>query len=95
MLRKMKTDEQSTPLNEMLICSICLTTDTPVIGGVETLACNFSEGKNMDDFMKVVQKWDAWASVLSPGKHSLPAFITTIDNLPQTDVSAGNSMPLA
>ena len=28
MLRKMKTDEQSTPLNEMLICSICLTTDT-------------------------------------------------------------------
>jgi hypothetical protein len=28
MLRKMKTDEQNTPLNEMLICSICLTTDT-------------------------------------------------------------------
>jgi hypothetical protein len=28
MLRKMKTVEQSTPLNEMLICSICLTTDT-------------------------------------------------------------------
>ena len=27
MLRKMKTDEQNTPLNEMLICSICLTTD--------------------------------------------------------------------
>ena len=34
----------------------------PVIGGVETLACNFAEGKNMDDFMKVVRKWDAWAS---------------------------------
>jgi len=28
MLRKMKTDEQNTPLNEMLIYSICLTTDT-------------------------------------------------------------------
>ena len=28
MLRKMKTDEQNTPLNEMLICSICLTTDS-------------------------------------------------------------------
>ena len=28
----------------------------PVIGGVETLACNFAEGKNMDDFMKVVRK---------------------------------------
>jgi hypothetical protein len=27
MLPKMKTDEQNTPLNEMLICSICLTTD--------------------------------------------------------------------
>ncbi|MBT7795796.1 MAG: hypothetical protein HN556_02890 [Gammaproteobacteria bacterium] len=27
MLRKMKTDEQNTPLNEMLICSIGLTTD--------------------------------------------------------------------
>jgi len=27
MLRKMKTDEQNTPLNELLICSICLTTD--------------------------------------------------------------------
>jgi len=27
MLRKMKTDEQNTPLNEMLICSICLTTE--------------------------------------------------------------------
>jgi len=28
-LQKMKTDEQSTtPLNEMLICSICLTTDS-------------------------------------------------------------------
>ncbi|SVC11101.1 uncharacterized protein METZ01_LOCUS263955, partial [marine metagenome] len=26
MLRKMKTDEQNTLLNEMLICSICLTT---------------------------------------------------------------------
>jgi hypothetical protein len=26
-LRKMKTDEQNTPLNELLICSICLTTD--------------------------------------------------------------------
>ena len=26
-LYKMKTDEQSTPLNEMFICSICLTTD--------------------------------------------------------------------
>ena len=28
MLRKLKTDEQSTPLNEMLIYSICLTTDS-------------------------------------------------------------------
>ena len=28
MLRKMKTDEQNTPLTEMLICSICLTTYT-------------------------------------------------------------------
>jgi hypothetical protein len=27
MLRKIKIDEQSLPLNEMLICSICLTTD--------------------------------------------------------------------
>jgi hypothetical protein len=27
MLRKMKTDEQNAPLNEMLICSTCLTTD--------------------------------------------------------------------
>ena len=33
MLRKMKTDEQSTPLNEMLICSICLTTDTKFTHG--------------------------------------------------------------
>jgi len=29
MLLKMKTDEQNTSLNEMLSCSICLTTDTP------------------------------------------------------------------
>jgi len=28
MLRKMKINEQNTPLNEMLICSICLTTDS-------------------------------------------------------------------
>jgi hypothetical protein len=29
MLPKMKTDEQNTLLNERLICSICLTTDSP------------------------------------------------------------------
>ena len=31
-------------------------------GGVETLACDFVDGKDMDDFMKVVQKWDKWAA---------------------------------
>ena len=31
-------------------------------GGVETLACDFVDGKDMDDFMKVVQKWDKWAT---------------------------------
>ena len=30
MLRKLKTDQQNTPLNEMLICSICSTTDMPL-----------------------------------------------------------------
>ncbi|HIG60729.1 MAG TPA: DUF1330 domain-containing protein [Gammaproteobacteria bacterium] len=32
MLHKMKIDEQNTPLNEMLICSICLTTDNQRYG---------------------------------------------------------------
>ena len=30
MLRKMKTDGHNTPLNEMHICSICLTTDNQI-----------------------------------------------------------------
>ena len=29
-------------------------------GGVETFACDFNEGKDMDDLLKVTEKWDKW-----------------------------------
>ena len=33
----------------------------PAYGGVEVYACDFAEGKDMDDLMKVAKKWDKWA----------------------------------
>ena len=33
----------------------------PAYGGVEVYACDFAEGKHMDDLMKVAKKWDKWA----------------------------------
>ena len=35
--------------------------ELPVFGGVETFACDFVDGKGMDDLMKVTKKWDKWA----------------------------------
>jgi|TARA_B100000767_G_C19753939_1_gene532029 hypothetical protein len=35
--------------------------EMPVFGGVETFACDFVEGKGMDDLVKVTNKWDKWA----------------------------------
>jgi len=32
----------------------------PEYGGVETFACDFNEGKDMDDLLKVTKKWDKW-----------------------------------
>jgi hypothetical protein len=32
----------------------------PSFGGVETFACNFKEGKSMQDMLKVAKKWDKW-----------------------------------
>lgn len=32
----------------------------PEYGGVETFACSFNEGKDMDDLLKVTKKWDKW-----------------------------------
>ena len=29
-------------------------------GGVETFACDFNEGKDMDDLLKASKKWDKW-----------------------------------
>ena len=34
----------------------------PDYGAVETLACDFNDGKGMDDLMQVTKKWDKWAS---------------------------------
>ena len=33
----------------------------PTYGGVEVYACDFAEGKNMNDLMKVAKRWDRWA----------------------------------
>ena len=33
----------------------------PAYGGVEVYACDFADGKDMDDLMKVAKKWDKWA----------------------------------
>ena len=33
----------------------------PTYGGVETFACDFNEGKDMDDLLRVTKKWDKWA----------------------------------
>ncbi len=33
----------------------------PAYGGVEVYACDFAEGKDIDDLMKVAKKWDKWA----------------------------------
>ena len=32
----------------------------PEYGGVETFACDFNEGKDMDDLLKASKKWDKW-----------------------------------
>ena len=33
----------------------------PTYGGVEVYACDFAEGKNINDLMKVAKRWDRWA----------------------------------
>ena len=33
----------------------------PAFGGVETFACDFADGKDMDDLLQLTKKWDAWA----------------------------------
>ncbi len=33
----------------------------PAYGGVEVYACDFAEGKDINDLMKVARKWDKWA----------------------------------
>ena len=33
----------------------------PTMGAIETFACNFADGKDMDDFVRVAAKWDDFA----------------------------------
>ena len=35
--------------------------DVPTMSAMEIFACNFADGKDMDDFMKVAAKWDEFA----------------------------------
>ena len=34
----------------------------PVYGGVNALACDYVEGKGIDDLLRVSEKWNGWAS---------------------------------
>ena len=49
------------------ISSLCAFTaladhhSAPMIGGVEVFGCDFKDGKDMDDFMKVAAKWNKFA----------------------------------
>ena len=38
----------------------------PEYGGVEVYACDFAEGIDMNDLMKVTKKWDKWAKKITP-----------------------------
>ena len=58
------------PLKFFLILSALMATQwsqaddhatVPAYGGVEVYACDFAEGKDMNDLMKVAKKWDKWA----------------------------------
>ena len=37
-------------------------TDVPAYGGVDALACDYLEGKGLDDLLRVSEKWNGWAS---------------------------------
>ena len=38
----------------------------PTYGGVETFACDFNEGKNLDDLLQVTKEWDKWPTKITP-----------------------------
>ena len=37
----------------------------PEYGGVEVYACDFADGKDMNDLMEVAKKWDKWAKKIT------------------------------
>ena len=46
------------------LCAVSTLADhhaAPMLGGVEVYGCDFEDGKDMDDFMKVAAKWDKFA----------------------------------
>ena len=50
-------------------------TGTQQPAGVNTLSCNFLPGKDMDDYMKVVNKYNEWADENNPNPQSAWVFI--------------------
>ncbi len=54
--------------------------DAPIntpLTGINTFSCNFMPGKDMDDYMKVVKKYNEWADENNPNPQSAWLFIPT------------------